>query len=49
MKAAAQDTASMLLTASTRAGAAARGMAAIAPRADPAGGVPATAGISVSI
>jgi hypothetical protein len=49
MQAAAQDTANRMLTASTRAGVAARDMGAIAPRADPAGGIPAAAGIAVSI
>ncbi len=47
--AAAQDTASRMLTTSTGAGVAARDIGAIAARADPAGGIPVTAGIAVSI
>ncbi len=49
MDAAAQDTASRILTTSTGAGVAARDMGAIAPRAGPAGGIPVTAGIAASI
>src|SRR5260370_41188132 len=48
MDAAAQDTASRMLTTSTGAGVAARDIGAIA-RADPAGGIPAGAGITVGI
>jgi len=49
MQTAAQDTPSRILTASTGAGVAGRDMDAITPRADPAGRIPATAGIAVSI
>lgn len=49
MQAAAQAAASRMLTASTRAGVAARDMGIIAPRRGPAGGIAAAAGMAVSI